>query len=132
MKLQARMLVEPGQVDLAGRDFEVPVNEAHQPVGQIGRKVWPVIRRSVFPQPARDVNPRIFLIGQLDIRVSFVVAKQDIEARLPLLDQVIFESQRLFFVVDQDVFQVCRGRDQAGGLGIQQPLFRKIIPNPML
>ena len=53
-----------------------------------------------------------FSAGQLDVRIRLVVAQQDVEARLVLLDQVVFERQRLFFVIDQDVVDIARLADQ--------------------
>ncbi len=80
----------------------------HQPMRQIARKVRTEVSGAVFAQPPRHVHARIFFAGQLDVRIGLVVAQQDIEARLPLLDEIVLERQRLFLVVDQDVIDVAR------------------------
>ena len=110
--LQARMRVRSREIHFAGRNLEVAMNEVHQPVRQVAGKIRAVVSGAVLDQPARHVNARIFLVGQLDVRKRLVVAQQDVEARLPLLDEVVFERQRLFVVVDQDVLDVARVGDQ--------------------
>ena len=47
MKLQARMCVPAVEVDPAGRNFEMPVNELHHAICQIGGKIGTVIARSI-------------------------------------------------------------------------------------
>src|SRR5690242_3061338 len=66
MILQARLGVESRQVHLARRHLEMPVDKVDQPVRQVGRKIWTEISRAVFPQPPRDVHPRIFLLREFD------------------------------------------------------------------
>ena len=53
---------------------------------------------------------------QLDVRIGLVVAQQDVEARLALLDQVVFKRQRLVLVGDRDVLDVDRLAHQRAGL----------------
>ncbi len=55
-----------------------------------------------------------------------VIPQQDVEARLPLLDEIVFERQRLFVVVDQDVFDVAGVGDQRSGLGVGQPVVGEV------
>jgi hypothetical protein len=62
------------QIDFARRNFELAMNEVHQPMREIAGKVGPVIRRTVLAQPPRDIYARILLAGELDVRVRFVVA----------------------------------------------------------
>ena len=86
----------------------MPVNEVHQAVRQIAGEVGPEVGGAVFQQPARDVDARILFAGQLDVRIGLVVAQQDVEARLVLLDEIVLERQRFFVVVDQDVVDIAR------------------------
>jgi hypothetical protein len=51
-------------------------------------------------------------------QVGLVVAQQDVEARLALLDQVVFERQGFLFVFHQDVVDVHGFAHQRAGLGI--------------
>ena len=67
---------------------------------------------AVLLQAAGNVDAGVPLIGELDIRVGFVVAQQDVEARLVLLDEIVFEGECLFFVVDQDVVDSRASRDE--------------------
>ena len=113
---QARMRVLPRQIHVARRHLEMPVNEVHQPVRQVAGKIRTEVRRAVLAQPPRDVHARIFLRRQLDVGIGFVVAQQDVVARLPLLDQVVLERQRFFFVVDLDEIDLARLADQRPGL----------------
>ena len=84
------------------------VDEVHQAVRQVAGEVRAEVSRAVLAQPPRDVDARILLAGQLDVGIGLVVAQQDVEARLVLLDQVVLERQRLLLVVDQDVVDVAR------------------------
>ena len=59
VKFQARMRVLARQIDVARRHFEVAMNEVHQPVRQISRKIRTVIGRTVFFQTASHVHARI-------------------------------------------------------------------------
>ena len=77
-------------------------------------------------QAAGDVDARIFLVRQLDVRIGLVVAQQDVEARLVLLDEVVFERQRFFFVIDQDVVDIARFRDEGAGLGVGELVFLEV------
>ncbi len=106
--LQARMGVRSREIHFAGRNLEVAMDEVHQPMRQVAGKIWAVVSGTVLDQAARHVHARILLAGQLDIRECFVIPQQDVEAGLPLLNQVIFKRQRLFVVVHQDVFDVAR------------------------
>ena len=124
--LQAGLRVVARQVDLAGGHQEVAVNEVHQPVGQVAGKEGAEVGGAVLAQPPGDVDARILLGGQLDVGVGLVVAQQDVEARLPLLDQVVLEGQRFLLVVDQDVVDVARLGDQGAGLGVRQALVGEV------
>jgi len=68
--------------------------------------------------------------GQLDIRISFVIAQQHIEARLLLLDEIIFKRQRLFFVVHHNVVNVHRLAHQRAGFSLVIGAFYKVIAHP--
>ena len=57
-----------------------------------------------------------FSLVSLMYGIGLVVAQQDVEARLPLLDEVVLERQRFLVVVDQDVVDVARFGDQRAGL----------------
>jgi hypothetical protein len=124
--LQARLGMEAREVDLAGRHQKMAVDEVHQAVRQVGGKVRAEIGGAVLAQAARDVHARIFFAGQLDVGVGLVVAQQDVEARLVLLDEVVFERQRFFFVVDQDVVDVAGFGDQRAGLDVGQLVFEEV------
>ena len=115
VKLQARMRVHARQIHLAGRNFEVAMDEVHQPVRQIPRKVRTEVTGAVLQAP-RHIDARILLRRELDVRIGLVVAQQDVEARLPLLDEVVLERQRFFFVVDLDEVDLPRVVDQRAGL----------------
>ena len=108
------------EIHLARRHQKVAVDEVHQAVRQIGRKVRAEVSRAVLAQAARHVDARILLAGELDVGIGLVVAQQDVEARLVLLDEVVLERQRFFFVVDQDVVDIARFGDQRAGLDVGQ------------
>ena len=131
VKLQAGLGVKSGEVHLARWHQEVPVDEVHQAVRQVGREVRTEIGRAVLPQPSRHVNPGILFVSQLDVRVRFVVAQQDVEARLVLLNQVVFESERFLLVINQNVVDIARFADQRSGLDIGQLVLGKVAAHPV-
>ena len=96
------------------------VNEVDQPVGEIAGEIRTEVSRAILDEAAGHVDARKSFAGQLDVGVGFVVAQQDIETRLVLLDEVIFESQRFFFVIDEDVVDIVRFGDQATGFGVRR------------
>ena len=65
------------------------MNQVHDAIGQIRRKIRAVVRAAIFAQTPRDINPgKALAQGELHVRISLIVAQQDVEARLLLLDQV--------------------------------------------
>ncbi len=124
--LQARLGMKARQIDLAGRHQKMAVDEVHQAVRQVGRKVGTEVRGAVLAQAPRDVDARILFVGQLDVGIGLVVAQQDVEARLVLLDQVVFERERFLFVVDQDVVDIARFGNQRAGLDVGQLVLGKV------
>ena len=123
--LQARLGMEAGEVHLARRHQEVSMDEVHQAMRQVGGKVGAEVGGAILAQAPRHVNARVFFVRELDVGVGFVVAQQDIKARLVLLDEVVFERQRLFFVVDQDVVDVAGFGDQGAGFDVGQLVFEE-------
>src|SRR5262249_40648938 len=85
VKLEARPRVIPGEIDLAGGNQEVAVNEIDNPVGQISGEVGAVVDAAVFLEAAGDVDAgKTLAESELDVGVSLVVTQQDVEARLLL------------------------------------------------
>src|SRR3984893_17526092 len=106
VEFQTRVRVEAREMHFAGGNLEVPVNEVDQPMRQVTGKVRPVVRGPILHETSRDVYTGIFFVGQLDVGKSFVIAQQNVEAWLPLLDEIVLERQRFFVVVDQNVLDV--------------------------
>ncbi len=53
---------------------------------------------------------------ELDVGISLVVAQQNVEARLALLDQIVFKRERFMLVCDENVFNVNRLRASASSV----------------
>jgi hypothetical protein len=90
VEFQAGVRVVAGEIHVAGGDLEVTMDEVDQAVREVSGKVGAEVGGSVFAEAAGDVDSGVFLSGELDVGVSFVVAEKDVEARLPLLDEVVF------------------------------------------
>ena len=105
------------------------MDEPHDTMRQVPREVGPVVRRTIFAQPTRNVDARTTFFGQLDIGVRLVVAQQDVVARLPLFDEIVLERQRFFLVGDRDVVDVARLGDQCVRLRVGQLVFEKVAAN---
>src|SRR5207253_11354514 len=90
-----------------------------------------VIDTAILAQPPRHVYAWESLAQrQLDIGISLVIAQQQVEARFTLLDEVVLERQRLFFVVNDDVLDVSRLADQRAGLGLDLDPLHEIRTHP--
>ena len=118
------------QVDLAGGNQKAAMDQIDDAVREVGREVRSIIRRAVLAQLARHIHPRIPLRRQLDVRIGFVVAQQNVVARLLLLDQVVFKRQRLALVAHHDVFNIDGFTQQASGLGVLAGALHKIRAHP--
>src|SRR5947209_17738376 len=95
------------------------MDEINDSVCQVRREEWSVVVATVFFQLASHIHSRKSLPGrQLHVRVSLIVAQQDVEARLLLLNQVVLEGQRLFFVVYNDVLDVYSLAQKRARLGV--------------
>ena len=115
------------QVDLARRNQKIAVDQVDDAVGQVGREVRTVVSAAVLAQAARDVHPRPALAQrELYVGIGLVVAQQDVEARLALLDEIVFERQRLFVVGDDDVVDVDGLAHQRAGFGVLPAAFVEV------
>ena len=98
---------------------------------QVGGKIRAVINAAIFAQPPRYVYAReSFAQRQLDVGISLVIAQQHVEARLSLLDEIVLQRQRLFFVVNDDVLDVCRLAHQRACLGLDLDPLHEIRAHP--
>ena len=123
--------MEAVQIHFAGWDQEVTMNQIDDAIGEIRRKVRTEVNAPVLAQAARHIDSRKALgEGQLDVGVSLVVAQQDVEARLLLLDEVILERQRLFVIGDDNVIDIDRLADERAGLRVFPTAFVKIRRDP--
>ena len=95
------------------------VDEVDQAMRQIAREIGAEIRSAVFAQAPGDEHFRVAIAhSQLDVGVGLVVAQQDVEARLALLDQVVLERQGFALVGHHNVFEVHGFAHQRAGLAI--------------
>jgi hypothetical protein len=128
--LQARARMVAGEIDLATGNEKAAMNQLDHAVSQVAGKVRAVVGRAVLAQPPGDKDLGK-AVGQreLHVGVGLVVAQQDVEARLALLDEVVFERQRLVLVGHQDVFQIDGLAHQRAGLGVGLRGFQQIRPD---
>src|SRR6202522_2640523 len=91
VKLQAGMRMRAREIHFARGNLEVAMDEMHQPVRQVAREIRAVVDGTVLDEAARHIYARILLVGELDVRESLVVPQQDVEARLPLLDEIVLD-----------------------------------------
>ena len=107
------------------------MDQVNHPVRQIAGKKGAVVGATVFAQPAGHKHLRVPVRqGQFDVGVSLVVAQQDVETGLALLDQVVFKRQGLVFVFHQDVIHVHRFAHQRAGFGVGLGSVQQVRPHP--
>ena len=97
-------------------------------MGKIAGEIRAIIAGAVFENAAGDVNAGIFFVGEFDVRKSFVIAQQDVEARFVLLDEVVFKGERFLVVIDLNKIDVACFGDETTGLGFRQPDFIEVTP----
>ena len=103
------------------------MDEVDDAVGEVAGEIGTVIGAAVFAQAAGDEDLRIAVAErELHVGVGLVVAQQDVEARLALLDEVVFEGERFVFVVDEDVVEVDGLAHERAGFGVGLGGFEKI------
>ena len=119
------------EIHLATRDQKTAMDELDDTVGQVAGEIGAVVGRSVFAQTAgyEDLGKTVGQ-GQLYVGVGLVVTQQDIEARLALLDQVVFKRQGLVFVGYEDIVQIDGLAHQRAGFGVGLRSLQKIGANP--
>ena len=103
------------------------MDELDHAVGEVAGKVGAVVGGAVLAQAAGDEDLGE-AVGEreLDVGVGLVVAQQDVEARLALLDEVVFESQGLVLVGDEDVVEVDGLAHQRAGFGVGLRGFKQV------
>jgi len=105
--LQARARVGTSEIDGAGWNEKTFVDEVKNTAREAGGKVRPEIKRAVFYDAAGEIDTGIFFgCGEFDVGIGFVVPKHDVELRVVLLDEIVFEREGFAFVGDDDGFEV--------------------------
>ena len=117
--LQAGARMVAREIDLAAGDEKAAVDEFDDAVGKVAGKIRAVVGRAVLAKAAGDEDLGE-AVGEreLDVGVGLVVAQQDVEARLALLDEVVFEGQGLVLVGDEDVVEVDGLAHERAGFGV--------------
>ena len=127
VELQAGTRMKAREIDLARGNQKIAVDEIDDAIREVGGEVRAVVGAAVFAQAARDVDARPALAQrELHVRISLVVAQQDVEARLALLDEIVFERQRFFVVGDDDVVNVDGFAHQCAGLRVLPAAFVEV------
>ena len=125
--LQARPRVSARQVHRARGDAKRLVDEMDDPVRKTGGEIGTKVNRAVFRKAPGDVHARIFLERRVtDVRIRLVVAKQDVELRFVLLDQIVFEGQGFALVVHDDVIDVRDFAYQRASLRVEPPRLQEV------
>ena len=107
------------------------MDEIGDAIGERSREIRAEVEGAIFTEASRDINTRIaFADGELYVRVTLVVTKKDVVARLLLLDEVVFEGEGLALVVDDDVFYIDGLAKQGTGLGVGHGGFDEVRAYP--
>lgn len=92
------------------------------PARKSSRKIGPEIEGTVpFDAACEIYAGKLLPHREFDVRIGFVIAKQDIEFRFVLLDEVVFKSQGFAGVGDYDGFEIDDFTDKRAGFGINSP-----------
>ena len=124
--LQAGARMVAGEIHLADGNQKAAVDQVDEAVGQIAGKVRAEVGAAILAQAAGDEDLGIAVAErELDVGIGLVVAQKDVEARLALLDEVVFKRERFVLVGDGDVVDVDGLAHERAGLGVGLGGFRK-------
>ncbi len=105
--LQAGARMVAREIDVAARNHEALVDEGEDAAREIRGEIGAEIGSAVFLHFAGEVDARIFFVlRELDVGIGLVVDEADVEFRLIALDEVVFESERLTRIVENDRVEV--------------------------
>jgi hypothetical protein len=91
------------EIHVARRHHKALVNERENAAGETWGKIRAEIERAVFFDLAREIDARIlFIHRQLDVGIGLVVDEPDVEFRLVLFDEVVFQREGLARVREDD------------------------------
>src|SRR6202453_3975319 len=110
---RARFLKTPSRADARRKNLAYNVDRLAQSVRRAKRAE---VAATVFHDPAGDRDPRPCVIRDFCAEIRLVVFEPDIVARPVLLDQVIFENQRFFFVTRDQRLEVAHAAHQEAHL----------------
>src|SRR5229473_497429 len=119
------------QVHFARGNEKVTMDQVNNPVRKVGREVGAIVSAAIFPKSAGDIDSRESLAqSELYVRISLIIAQQDVETRLSLLDEIVFERKRFFVVGDDDIVNIHRFAYQGSSFRVLDAAFVKIGSNP--
>src|ERR1700691_5026126 len=95
------------EIDLATGNEKAAMNEFGDAISEVAGKVWTVVSCAAFAQATGDEDFwKTIGKSEFHVGVGLVVAEQDVEARLALLDEIIFKRQGFMLVGDEDVVEI--------------------------
>src|SRR5579863_3855061 len=97
--LQTSAWMKARKIDLATGQQEAAMDQLGDAIGKVAGEIRPVIGRTVFAQAAGDKDfGESIGERELDVGVGLIVAQQDVEARLALLHEVVFQGEGFVLV----------------------------------
>ena len=124
---QAGARMEAREVHLATGQQKTAMNQLRHAVSEIAGEVRSVVGPAILAQaPGYEDFWKALVERELHIGVRFVIAEQDVESRLALLDEVIFEGQGFVLVGHQDVIDVHGLAHERAGFGIGLRGFKQV------
>ena len=127
VELEAGAQMVAREIDLATGDEKAAVDEFDDAIGKVAGKVGAVVSGAVFAQAAGDEDfGEAVGEGELDVGVGFVVAEEDVEAGMALLDEVVFKSEGLLLIGDEDVVEVDGLAHEGAGFCVNLRSFKEV------
>ena len=125
--LKAGARVKAREVDLAGGQQEAAMDEFGHAVGQIAGEVRAIVGGAVLAQAAGDEDFGE-AVGERELHewVGFVIAEEDVETGLALLDEVVFEGEGLMLIGDEDGVEVDGLAHERAGFGVGLVGFQQV------
>lgn len=118
MILETRTRKFAVDLDLTGAKLECAVHEVQRPAGECRGQERAEVERTVADDLPRDDDLRERLVRELQVRIGFIVLKEDVKSRLEFFYEVRFENESLDLVINDDELEVGNEPDQLPRLRI--------------
>ncbi len=103
------------------------MDEGENATREIGREIRAEVGSAIFLNFAGEVDARIFFVErELDVGISLVVDKTDVEFWLVALDEIVFEGEGFARIVEDNGVEVGNLAGERASFGVHPARFEEV------